>query len=30
MNHDALIAAYEAELHGYIRRGLQDRAKLVE
>lgn len=30
MNHDALIAAYEAELRGYIRRGLKDRAKLVE
>lgn len=30
MNIDALIAAYEKELDGYIRRGLKDRAKLVE
>ena len=30
MNIDALIAAYERELAGYRRRGLADRAKLVE
>ena len=30
MNIDALIAAYERELAGYRRRGLTDRAKLVE
>lgn len=30
MNVDALIAAYEAELAAYRRRGLKDRAKLVE
>jgi hypothetical protein len=30
MNIDALIAAYEHELAGYRRRGLVDRAKLVE
>lgn len=30
MNTDALIAAYERELAGYRRRGLADRAKLVE
>lgn len=29
-NIDALINAYQAELQGYIRRGLTDRAKLVE
>jgi hypothetical protein len=30
MNIDALIAAYKHELDGYRRRGLVDRAKLVE
>lgn len=30
MNHDAIIAALEHELAGYIRRGLKERAKLVE
>ena len=30
MDIDALIAAYEKELAGYRRRGLADRAKLVE
>jgi len=30
MNIDALIAAYQHELDGYRRRGLVDRAKLVE
>lgn len=30
MNHDAIIAALEKELAGYIRRGLKDRATLVE
>lgn len=30
MNIDALIAAYELELSGYQRRGLTERAKLVE
>ena len=30
MNIDALIHAYEEELRGYIRRGLTERAKLVE
>jgi len=30
MDIDALIAAYELELAGYKRRGLKDRAKLVE
>jgi hypothetical protein len=30
MDIDALIAAYEHELAGYRRRGLADRAKLVE
>jgi hypothetical protein len=30
MNIDALIAAYQSELSGYQRRGLTERAKLVE
>ena len=30
MNTDALIAAYLPELEGYRRRGLSDRARLVE
>jgi hypothetical protein len=30
MNIDALIRAYEEELRGYIRRGLTERAQLVE
>lgn len=30
MNIDALIAAYQTELQGYMLRGLKDRAKLVE